>query len=993
MIFPQFENMVMRLFILRIGNNKADRIYRLAYGVFRPCLEKMTEISVSDSSAPIFNCEFGKIVFRKVIWASDRDSIMGIFDDMRKGLPLKASFEKWGINTERLDFDVVYNQDASYLTWGIENVMERQLTYIKSVCMLEPERLLEKNDELPSDVDSARKAVEDELTKITRLPFDTKFDHLGNMDMIIEPDRDENGKQLVEYTRKNGKLFEHQVKVKHELTDGADEVTVNVRFGHDERVMSDQIVHFQPDGKDQTVTFTIKDAPTSIETKVWLKKNDECNLVHQTLLYLIHTIHFSMSAVGGRMKVTSDWMQKIRKNLPAKNKAEADKAESIEHKSTENFSVGKAPVRRIKREVPIKTNDEFFPKGWDSDTNTQGMLSFIDWFRRKAERARSIFLQDPYFEDVALYLIASTNNQECEYMVLTQTRLKTNSDGTVDNLGNSSEEGERKNKIVNGIKANPLLFEPMKLIVKDVEASHNALHDRYMIFDYGDNHLEGYMLSNSLQGATIKQPLLITQIGDYAFEKVRCHIEETLSGNGIETIYDYQARRNDEESVKSKEIADPGFYNWLEHEKVKMLKGNVEHLLEDIKTWKTKEKLATFGYFLANTEPKDAYRIFSNFADVMQRDGSWIGILSSFILKLHYSPYPVGYIHCPRGGYVHFDCTNLLALDYQQIVRPIHGHLIDNMWGERCCFRVYGQYYAVKLLLRLSVAEAVDVLKKLRPTLINIKTDKTITPVYKVTLMLMSELMETAAWKQNEVMKALMADGDSWCRGIGSLMFLHRAMDDLFKCENYSSFFKNEDELVSLCHTEWGMKSVNANKEVFVRWLVDVFKRKNDADYFKAKFGEILTGCYAAEDKAEYIEKVVKPLICSGLVDKDELSVLTIDTLYDNAICGQYRWAMKEGLVEILYALDGDIQKLYDKSDVTLEKYKKRVKSLTVHDDEEILRLSSECIELRVLLLNIIKKYEVRGNAVICKLQSLLEEVDKCLDDAGLKKAKRMFED
>ena len=758
MIFPKFENMVMRLFILRIGNNKADRIYRLAYGVFRPCLEKMTEISVSDSSAPIFNCEFGKIVFRKVIWASDRDSIMGIFDDLRKGLSLKTSFEKWGVKTERLDFDVAYNQDASYLTWGIENIMERQLTYLKSVCMLEPDRLLEKNDKLPSDVDSARKAVENELTRITRLPFDKKFDHLGNMDMIIEPDRDVNGKQLVEYTRKNGKPFEHQVTVMHELTDGADEVTMNVRFGDDERVMSDRIMHFQPDGKDQTVTFTIEEAPTSIETKVWLKKNDECNLVHQTLLYLIHTIRFSMSAVGGRMKVTSDWMQKIRKNMPAKNIAEADKAESIEHKSTESFSVGKASARRLKRKVPIKTNDEFFPKGWDPDTNTQGMLSFIDWFRRKTERARSVFLQDPYFEDVALYLIASTNNQECEYMVLTQTRLKTNSDGTADNVSNSGEEGERKKRIVNGIKANPLLLEPMKLIVKDVVASHNALHDRYMIFDYGDNHLEGYMLSNSLQGATTKQPLLITQIGDYAFEKVKNHIEESLSENGIETIYDYQTRRNDDESVRSKEIADQGFYNWLVHEKKKMLNGDVESLLDDIKTWKTKEKLATLGFFLANTESGEAYQIFSHFADVMQRDNSWIRILSNFILKLHYSPYPVGYINCPRGGYVHFDCTNLLSQDYHQIVRPIHRHLIDNMCGERYCFRVYGQYYAVKLLLRLSVAEAIEVLKKLRPTLINIKTDKTITPVYKVTLMLMSELMETAVW--NESLET------NWCRSV-----------------------------------------------------------------------------------------------------------------------------------------------------------------------------------------------------------------------------------
>ena len=42
-MIPKYDNMIMRLFVLRIGNKKEDRFYRLAYGVFRPCLEKMTK--------------------------------------------------------------------------------------------------------------------------------------------------------------------------------------------------------------------------------------------------------------------------------------------------------------------------------------------------------------------------------------------------------------------------------------------------------------------------------------------------------------------------------------------------------------------------------------------------------------------------------------------------------------------------------------------------------------------------------------------------------------------------------------------------------------------------------------------------------------------------------------------------------------------------------------------------------------------------------------
>lgn len=993
-MISKFDNMIMRLFVLRIGNKKEDRIYRLAYGAFRPCLEKMAEPKVSDSSATICNCEYGKVVFRKVVWATDRDTILGIFDDLVKGISLKTSFEKWGACTDNLDFDVVYNQDAVDKSWSIENIVERQLTYTKTVSMLEPDKLFEKDGEQPTGVAEVRKAVETELAKATRLPFGTNFDHLGNLDVIIEPDRKADGKQLVECTWKKTKPFVQEVKVMHELADGVDEVIVNVRFGGDERVMSDNVAHYTPDGTDRTIPFVIKEAPMSIETKVWLKKDAECQLVHQSLQYILHSIHFSMSAVGGKLKVTSEWMQKIRNNLPPKIQVEADKAETIEHKSTEQFTIGSPIPKRKKLKISLKTNDEFFPIGWDKETKTQGMLSFIDWFRKKADRAVSIFLQDPYFEDVALLLIASANNQECEYTVLTQTQLKTNPDGTINtHERNREEDGGRKKKIVNGIKANPRMFEPMKMIVKDLHITHNILHDRYLIFDYGDNRMEAYMLSNSLQGATAKQPLLVTQIGDSAFEKVKEHIDNTLGREGIETIYDYQEKKNDEEKVESKEIADQGFFDWLVHEREGMKAGNVEHLLLDIKTWKTREKLATMGYFLATINPNGENLILENLAVAMQKDSSWTKILSDFILRQHYSDYPIGYINCPRCGYIHGNCTELLSMGYHEIVTPFKAHLLDYMSCEGHTFRVYGQYYAAKLLLKLSVDETIRVLKLLRPTLLGIETDKTIHPVYKVTLMLMTEIMETAVWKREEAMKALMSDTESCCRGVGGLMFLYRAVDDSFKCDDYRGYLNDDDEIVTLCHAAWGMKPEPANKEVFYGWLVDVFKKVNDADYFKGQFIKVIGGCHAAEDKAEYISKVVMPLIKTGLVDKDDLSRLIIDRFYDQAISGQYRWTIKGGMSESLFALDGDIHLLYDKAKATLEKYQRDLKAVIVHDDEIVFEISCDCIELRGLLLKIIKRYEGKENDVISQILGILAEVDKTLDGAGMEEVKRRFED
>lgn len=332
---------------------------------------------------------------------------------------------------------------------------------------------------------------------------------------------------------------------------------------------------------------------------------------------------------------------------------------------------------------------------------------------------------------------------------------------------------------MNGIKANPLLFDPMKLVVKDVPISHNALHDRYLVFDYGDGRIEAYTLSNSLQGATNKQPLLITQIGDGAFEKVLKHIETTLGREGIETIYDYRNKPREDDEIEKcelRQIADKGFYDWIVTQKEAMLNGNVEHVLNDIRSWRTYDRMATFGYFLADMHDEEAKKILEYAAAIVTKDAVWISILKDFILKGHYSKYPVGYIKSPHRGWVHADCTRLLGMAYKDIVTPFNAHLIEDSSSEGHSFGVWGQMYASKLLVKASPEGALDVLKQLRPTLLGIDTDRTVTPVFKVTQMLMAELMETVVWQKGDRMMQLMLnDAEPWCRGIGALMLLYCA--------------------------------------------------------------------------------------------------------------------------------------------------------------------------------------------------------------------------
>lgn len=994
-----YSYMTIRLFVLRIGKTGGAVVplYRIVYGVVKPTLSKMSKLVVGQASS-VGSCENGKLAIRKVVWADDKDVVLGIFDDLGKGVSLKSALTKWGIDTTDLDFDVSYLQEAEEKPWGIENILDRQLTYTRTVCMLNPEELLSKDGNIPSDADTALKNIEKFLAKETALPFGAMYDHVGNLNLIVEPDRDEHGKPLIESVCEKGKPYVQHVKVSDVLLNHANEVSVNVRFVLDNRVVMDSLLKDMPQaGQDIEFLFETEECPDAVEIKVWISEQNECRLVHHSMYSLLKAIHYTIGITGETIRVKSDFLEKLRENASMKNKTDIDDAETIERSSKTHSVVG-APitkkVRRKKRKVYEKTNDEYFPNGWKNVDNEHGMLSFLKWFKKKADGAAGVFLQDPYFEDVALYFIASAD-ASCEYTVLTQTKLKTNSDGRE---SFSKEDGinERKNRILGVAKSYPTLFAPMKLVIKDVTSSHNALHDRYLFFDYGGGRLEGYSLSNSLQGATTKQPLLITQIGGIALEKVKQHIEEITNGREIELIYDFRVKakkENDDDESEGKEVADKGFLTHLRNQQKKMVKGEVVDILLDIKNWKRWEKLSTLGYFLATTEPSDAYEIKKNLTSEMRKDSSWVEILKDFILRGHYSEYPIGYIHCPCNGYIHNDCTRLMSMEHSEIVNHRNARMIDSIGCEGNTFRVYGQYYAAKFLLAISPSVAVEVLKLFRPTLLRIDADRTIYPVHKVSLMLMTEILKKAIWDDyDDTMRILMTDTEAWCRGMGALMMLYKATNEDFDCEDYLGLVKDPEEKIVLCLAAWGMKPQPADKRVFYNALVEVFGQCGDGPGFTNRLMDLLEGVYFVEDKVEYIKKVASPLISKGLVDKDILCHEMIDRLFDESVVGEHTYMMRSVLPECLYLLGGNLSPVYDMALVMLKKYRATINSMAVHNDDNIFFASKDCVSLRIFLIVLLKRYEGSADGEIVKLRDLLAELDAELDAAGMKETKEEYQ-
>lgn len=984
-----FEYMTICLFALRVGKNSDD--WRLAYGVVSPALEKMETLSVSGSTQ-LGSCENGKMSIRKVVWSGGCDDVLGIYDDLASGIGLKTTFENYGVDTTDLNFDMAYTQAGIVEPWGTENVTGCQKAYTKKITMLDPTELLVKDGKKAKDAEKGIRLIEDYLRKQTGLPFDERFDHVGNLEIVIVPDRDEAGHPLLELDWEKGAPFHQKVKVRKELMEAGDVLTINIICTENNRKVVDLLDRINVDDvEDVEKRYAIKECPDRINIKIWRQRGDDVIVLTDTMYYLLKSIHVSMGVMGAEMRVKTEWLDDIRKNLPKKKEKDLEEAETFDRTEREHFTIGEKITRRRARRIRIKGNDEFFPKGWDSVNEEQGMLSFLGWFKQKAQGAMRIFLQDPYFEDVAMYFIASADISS-EYTVLTQTQLKTKPDGTSDKV-KEGEERKRRSKIVEGIKLNPRMYAPMKLVVKDLPITHNTLHDRYLVFDYGER-VEAYTLSNSLQGATNKQPLLVTQIGDNAFEKVSAHIAEVLKREDIETIYDYSARE-DTKTLDAEKVADEGFYEWLVIQKEKLLKGDVEQILSDIFSWKTYEKLSTLGYFLASkVDDEEALDILESLAKGMAYDGRWVGVLKYFLLKGHYTEYPIGYIHCPFRSLIQADLTPMMGMKYEKIVTSFNTHLLDYVGCDGHTFGVYGQYYVAKLLLKLSVSEYVDVLKQLEPTLNSIKTDKTQEPCYKVAAMMMAEMAETDIWtKSDSVMKALLADPAEWCRGIGALMLLHRAQDDDFKCEDYRGLFNNDNEVVTICHAAWGMKPAAAHQDVFYGWLREAFLKMGDAAYFKKLLiEEILGETHFLEDKVDYMKNVVNPLIAAGFVDKGELSQMMTERLFEKCVNGDHAVMMAGVLPECLYAIDGNLDFLYDQAKKEKEAFEKDIKSIVAKDRDSMFFASKRCIELRLVLLWLVRRYKKTENKTVDDLNELLNEIDKMLDDYGFGETKKMFE-
>jgi hypothetical protein len=149
-------------------------------------------------------------------------------------------------------------------------------------------------------------------------------------------------------------------------------------------------------------------------------------------------------------------------------------------------------LSRLPIEKKAKSNSLFFPK-WEQGEDS-GRVGFVKWFANILDEDpnSTIYLFDPYFEDVGLKLLAINTNKKPKYIIYT---TGADTDVRIDRLKNEC------NILHGGLKG---------LDLKIYIFPNGAFHDRYVIV--GKEQSVGYHLSNSIQMACENNPMLVTPI-------------------------------------------------------------------------------------------------------------------------------------------------------------------------------------------------------------------------------------------------------------------------------------------------------------------------------------------------------------------------------------------------------------------------------------------------------------------------------------------------
>lgn len=981
------ETSILKLYIIRLSKrgDKSQREYRIAYAVATEIPNGKQNVIVSGISSLKGTFTSYSLARINVTVVDKTTIILDIINSLVKGMSLKTCLTSHTIDVSNLDFDVSFGTTFNDIPQGMTSDIDKEVVVSKIYELEDKSTLVNAFNATQEDISNALSKVKDWLENATTLPFTNSYEaHLGNIEMLSQPTRDLNGRSLIfsEWNKKDKKQI---LAIDKSLAARYTEFVVNLHVVTKGIVTEDGVATLSSNGNDIVKEFSIKEPYDSIRIRIWGNHNDQSQLLFDKDLALIRSIQFNANIIGSKIKINTQWLEDVRNSTPESYKKSVDKAAEIVHSTSESFVVGESnrPKYKEARKISTKINDAFFPQGWNASSGVHGRIAFLDWFKERTKQSVHVFFQDPYLEDIALHYIALAASA-CECTILTQTKLKTNSDGTA---SVSSKNGNtRGEKIINLIKSYPTLFRNMKLVIKDIDSANNVLHDRYLFFYYEDGHCEGYSLSNSLQGATVKFPLLITQIGVHALQDVEQHIKGLLSPKeckdlpNIETLYNYQDSKNvDTFTIENKEIADEEIVKTLNQNKNKSEEEQANYI-SGILQKDFAKGFSCLGYFLATNNINEEL-LFEKIASFCSDKMDLPSQLTAYLLASLGNKFPIGLVDTPESIYVSRNNLDaLMELGFDQIVNRFNVLKFNFVETDGISYGAWGVYFACKFLICGYQNQSVNLLGVLQAIYSQAQGDKSFMPIGKLSNMFLSLLLFHIAYIEHDIYLPLLLNAKGFTKALGCLELIYNVSKGFSDLDDYKGLV-DPHEAIAICHTALGCNQDESINELYYAWLLDIY-RQTPTEVCEKIICNILTDKDSYHKyKCNYIDKIVLPLAKEGKVDIKGLVLKVTAPLFN--LCKQADISFFKVLPHMIIVMDIEPTEFLVRSNKFISNQESLLANMQAKDEDKLFKIAKPLAELRSNLKYISEGIKDKGYKWASKINDLHDHCDNVLSQIG----------
>ncbi len=357
---------------------------------------------------------------------------------------------------------------------------------------------------------------------------------MGDFEVLDFPAADVYGRSAIGWScvtvnESSAKRSSHSIEVRIRKTpktifdEELDALYIACQLGTDNDIASDEIRRTVFDGDTIIERFESPTEICKVGVRIWAARGDSELLLYEDHKPVVRVIQSNFGVVSATGQVKGGWSKHLKTG--SKDVSEVEQFRRVFFESAVLGGYEKdpwVPSARAQRELmtrllPDTSGAKFFPIGWEAD--------LADWLKKLTEgpNVGSFLLIDPYFDGNALiHTFARAGAADCEYKVLTE-------------FNHRPDKGKQGRKRLVATCERLRATLPGHFSFLEISPAGSStkqlIHDRVIILkDHGGMVLNAFSLTNSLQGATRRQPMLVTPVPADVLPDVIGHAEQILSG-------------------------------------------------------------------------------------------------------------------------------------------------------------------------------------------------------------------------------------------------------------------------------------------------------------------------------------------------------------------------------------------------------------------------------------------------------------------------------